>query len=106
MEPLHDLAAGQLATFAHTEPVAKDDPFFRRFRGVCYFHRARPFRVSKAAAITRIAPLVLQRPHQPTRTCRSVPSLSVMGGSCIGAVTGRLHCVASAHKRAMATTNM
>jgi hypothetical protein len=73
---------------------------------VCYFHRARPFRVLKAAAITRIAPVVLQRPHQPTRACRSVQSLSVMGGSGIGAVTGRLHCAASARKRATATTNL
>ncbi len=68
VKPLDQLAGTRVAPLAHTEAVAKDHAFFRRFREVCYFHRARPFRVSKAAAITRIALLVLQRPHQ---TCRS-----------------------------------
>jgi hypothetical protein len=68
VKPLDELARARITALAHTEAVAKDHTFFRRFRQVCYFHRARPFRVSKAAAITRIALLVLQRPHQ---TCRS-----------------------------------
>jgi hypothetical protein len=37
--------------------------------------------VSKAAAITRIAVLVLQRPHQPSWTSRKLPSGRIPGGS-------------------------
>ena len=80
VEPLHDLARARGAPFAHTETVAKDHAFFRRFREVCYFHRTRPFQVLKAAAITRITVLFLQRPHQTCHFRRTRPSPCLCGG--------------------------
>ena len=60
VEPLDDLAGARVAPFAHTEAVAKDHPFFRRFREVCYFHRARPFRVVESRS---------DHTHRPTGLC-------------------------------------
>ncbi len=106
VEPLVDLARVRLTAFAHTETVTKDHTFFRRFREVCYFHRARPFHESEAATITRIVPLVLQRPHQTSSPGPAVPSPCPSGGCAIGMASGVLHWASSAHNRATGATDL